>query len=183
VDFFRKVVQLQAPFANRKTMTNSLQTNGTLLDDEWCRFLKQHDFMVGISLDGPREIHDRYRRDRAGNGTFESVLRGLRLLRNHGVQFNVMASVARETAARPLDVHRFFKDEGVEYIQFAPIIERLPEDSTRKLGLSLAAPAVLDGQERNREVTPWTVIRRNTGIFSLRSTRSGSVMMSARSLS
>jgi uncharacterized protein len=165
IEFFQRVVELQQPYTALKTISNSLQTNGTLLDDEWCRFLKQHDFMVGISLDGPREIHDRYRRDRAGNGTFESVLRGLRLLRNHGVQFNVMASVARETAARPLDVYRFFKDEGVEYIQFAPIIERLPEDSTRKLGLSLAAPAVLDGQERNREVTPWTVIPEEYGDF------------------
>ena len=68
LDFFRRVVELQRPFARRKTITNSLQTNGTLLDDEWCRFLKQHNFMVGISLDGPREIHDRYRRDRAGKG-------------------------------------------------------------------------------------------------------------------
>ncbi len=165
VDFFRRVVQLQAPFAGRKTITNSMQTNGTLLDDEWCRFLKQHDFIVGISLDGPRDIHDRYRRDRAGNGTFDSVMRGLRLLRKHGVAFNVMASVARETAAKPLDVYRFLKDEGVEFIQFTPIIERLPGDSARELGLSLAAPAALDGQERNREVTPWTVIPEEYGDF------------------
>ena len=158
VDFFRRVVQLQAPFASRKTITNSLQTNGTLLDDEWCRFLKQHHFMVGISLDGPREIHDRYRRDRAGNGTFDSVMRGLRLLKKHGVAFNVLASVARETAAKPLDVYHFLRDEGVEFIQFAPIIERLPGDSARELGLSLAAPAALDRQERNREATPWSVI-------------------------
>jgi uncharacterized protein len=165
VEFFRRVVQLQAPYAGRKTITNSLQTNGTLLDDEWCRFLKQHHFMVGISLDGPREIHDRYRRDRAGNGTFDSVMRGLRLLKKHGVEFNVMACVARETAARPLDVYRFFKDEGVEFIQFAPIIERLPEASARELGLSLAAPAVLDARERNRDVTPWTVIPEDYGDF------------------
>ena len=165
VDFFRRVVQLQAPFADCKTITNSLQTNGTLLDDEWCRFLKQHGFMVGISLDGPREVHDRYRHDRAGNGTFDSVMRGLRLLKKHGVAFNVMASVARETASKPLDVYRFFKDEGVEFIQFAPIIERLPGASDRELGLGLAAPPVLDGQERNREVTPWTVIPEEYGDF------------------
>lgn len=165
VDFFRRVVQLQAPFAGRKTITNSLQTNGTLLDDEWCRFLKRHGFMVGISLDGPREIHDLFRRDRAGNGTFNSVMRGLRLLKKHGVAFNVMASVARETAAKPLDVYRFLKDAGVEFIQFAPIIERLPGDSARELGLSLAAPAALDKQELNREVTPWSVIPEEYGNF------------------
>jgi len=165
VDFFRRVVQLQAPFAGRKTITNSLQTNGTLLDDEWCRFLKQHGFMVGISLDGPREIHDRYRRDRAGNGSFDTVMRGLRLLKKHGVAFNVLASVARETAEKPLEVYRFLKDEGVEFIQFAPIVERLPGEPARELGLSLATPAVLDGQELNREVTPWTVIPGEYGDF------------------
>ena len=165
VDFFRRVVKLQAPFAGRKTITNSLQTNGTLLDDEWCRFLKEHRFMVGISLDGPKEIHDRYRRDRAGNGTFDSVMRGLRLAKKRGVAFNVMASVARETASKPLDVYRFFKDEGVAFIQFTPIIERLPGASDNEMGLSLAAPAVPDAPERNREVTPWTVIAEEYGDF------------------
>ncbi len=126
LDFFRRVVELQAPFAGTKTITNSLQTNGTLLDDDWCRFLKAHNFMVGLSLDGPREIHDRYRRDRQGQGSFDAVMRGLKLLQKHGVEYNVMASVARETARQPLEVYRFFKAEGVEFIQFVPIIERLP---------------------------------------------------------
>lgn len=165
VDFFRNVMRLQAPFAGRKTITNSLQTNGTLLDDEWCRFLKQHHFMVGISLDGPREIHDRYRRDRNGNGTFDAVLRGLKLLRKHGVECNVMASVARETARKPLDVYRFLKAEGVEFIQFTPIVERMPGTAARELGLGLAGPAALEGEERNREVTPWTVISEEYGDF------------------
>jgi len=165
IDFFRRVVELQRPYAGQKTITNSLQTNGTLLDDAWCRFLKQHNFMVGLSLDGPREIHDRYRRDRAGNGTFDAVMHGLRLLQKHGVEYNVMASVARETARQPLEVYRFFKSVGVEFIQFVPIIERLPDDSARELGLRLAAPAALDRQERNREVTPWTVAPEEYGDF------------------
>jgi uncharacterized protein len=157
VDFFQRVVELQRPYAGRKTIANSLQTNGTLLDDEWCRFLKQHNFMVGISLDGPREIHDRYRRDRQGNGSFAAVMGGLKLLQKHGVEYNVMASVARETARQPLEVYRFFKEQGVEFIQFVPIIERLPDAATREQGFSLAAPAALDREEPNREVTPWTV--------------------------
>jgi uncharacterized protein len=165
LDFFRKVVELQRPFAGLKTIANSLQTNGTLLDDEWCRFLKQHNFMVGISLDGPREIHDRYRRDRNGNGTFDAVMRGLRLLRKHGVEFNVMAGVARETAKHPLDVYRFFKAEGVEFIQFTPIVERLPDVSTGDCCLRLAGPAKLDREEPNTEVTPWTVIPEEYGDF------------------
>ncbi len=165
LDFFRRVVELQRPYIGRKSITNSLQTNGMLLDDEWCRFLKKHDFMVGISLDGPREIHDRYRHDRAGNGTFDAVLRGLKLLRKHKVEYNVMASVARETARRPLDVYRFFKSEGVEFIQFTPIIERAPDASAMGQGLSLAAPAALNGKEQNTEVTPWTVIPEEYGDF------------------
>jgi uncharacterized protein len=165
LDFFRGVIDLQRPYAGRKTITNSLQTNGTLLDDRWCRFLKQHNFMVGISLDGPREIHDRYRRDRAGKGTFDQVLRGLKLLQKYGVEYNVMASVARETARRPLDVYRFFKREGVEFIQFVPIIERLPARTEQEAGLSLAGPAALDREEPNREVTPWTVLAEEYGDF------------------
>ena len=165
VDFFRRVVELQRPYAGRKTITNSLQTNGTLLDDTWCRFLKQHNFMVGISLDGPLEIHDRYRRDRGGNGTFDAVMRGLRLLQKHGVEYNVMASVARETARRPLEVYRFFKEQKVEFIQFVPIIERLPDDVARSLGLSLGLPAILDREETYTVVTPWTVDPEEYGDF------------------
>jgi uncharacterized protein len=165
VDFFRRVIELQAPFADCKTITNSLQTNGTLLDDEWCRFLKQHNFMVGISLDGPREIHDRYRRDRCGKGSFDAVMRGLRLLQKHGVEYNIMASVARETAVRPLDVYRFFRDEGVEFIQFVPIVERPPDAAARQLGLKLAGPARLDGEVSCTDVTPWSVIPEEYGDF------------------
>ena len=165
LDFFRRVVELQRPFTQIKTITNSLQTNGTLLDDEWCRFLKQQGFMVGISLDGPREIHDRYRLDRQGNGSFNAVMRGLKLLQKHGVEYNVMASVARETTRQPLEVFRFFKREGVEFIQFVPIIERLPSAAEQQLGFGLAGPAALDREERNTDVTPWTVLPEEYGDF------------------
>jgi uncharacterized protein len=159
------VVELQRPFTEFKTINNSLQTNGTLLDDEWCRFLKQHGFMVGISLDGPREIHDRYRRDRQGQGSFDAVMRGLSLLQKHGVEYNVMASVARETARQPLQVYRFFKEIGAEFIQFVPLVERLPLATERELGLTLAGPAALDRAEPNAQVTPWSVIPEEFGDF------------------
>ncbi|NLC70581.1 MAG: anaerobic sulfatase maturase [Desulfuromonadaceae bacterium] len=165
LDFFRRIVELQGPFTKAKTITNSLQTNGILLDDAWCRFLKQHNFMVGISLDGPREIHDRYRCDRQGNGSFDAVLRGLKFLQKHGVEFNVMACVARETARHPLEVYRFFKKEGIEFIQFTPIIERLPATVELNLGLSLAVPADLDREEQNTAVTSWTVLPEEYGDF------------------
>jgi uncharacterized protein len=165
IDFFRKVVDLQKPFARQKTITNSLQTNGTLLTDEWCRFLKKHNFMVGISLDGPQEIHDRYRRDRKGKGTFELVMQGLRLLQKHKVDYNVLASVARETAKQPLEIYRFLKSEGIEFIQFAPIVERMPDARSSRRGLRLACPAALDKEEQQTEVTPWSVIPGEYGDF------------------
>jgi uncharacterized protein len=112
LDLSRRVVGLQKPFRRRKTISKSLQTNGTLLTAEWRRFLKRHDFMVGNSIDGPKDVHDRYRRDRKRNGTFDRVMQGLRLLQKYEVDYNVLACVARETAARPLDVYRFLKKEG-----------------------------------------------------------------------
>lgn len=165
IDFFKRAVGLQRPFAHQKTIRNSLQTNGTLINDEWCDFLKKHNFLVGISLDGPEEIHDTYRRDRRGNGTFDQVLRGLRLLQKHKIDYNVMACVGRNTAAHPLDVYRFFKDEGVEFIQFTPIVERMPDKRSSHLGLRLAGPASLDKEEPLTQVTPWTVIPEEYGDF------------------
>lgn len=165
IDFFKRVIELQKPFAREKTITNSFQTNGTLLTDEWCDFLKQNNFLVGISLDGPKEIHDQYRRDRQGNGTFDLVMRGLTLLQKHKIEHNVLACVARDTATRPLDVYRFFRDHGVEFIQFTPIVERIPNARCSELRLRLAGPARLDKEEPQNEVTPWTVIPEEYGDF------------------
>lgn len=157
IDFFRKVVDLQQPYLDRKEIRNTLQTNGMRLDDAWCEFFKASDFFIGISLDGPREIHDLYRKDKRGEGTFERVMQGVRLLQKHQVEFNALACVGRETARRPLDVYGFFKKVGIEYIQFTPIVERLPDQATEALGLWLASPAALERQEPNTLVTPWTV--------------------------
>ena len=131
LDFFRRVVELQAPFRSRKEIRNTLQTNGLHLDDAWCAFFKANDFFIGISLDGPADIHDRYRKDRHGKGTFERVMAGVRLLQQHGVEFNALACVGRDTAHHPLEVYRFFKEAGIRYIQFTPIVERLPDPATQ----------------------------------------------------
>lgn len=165
IDFFRRVVEIQGKTKGAKTIANSLQTNGTLLNDEWCRFLKKHNFLVGISVDGPQDIHDHHRRDRKGNGTFAQVLNGLRLLKKHGVDYNVLAAVARETARRPHDVYRFLKNEGVEFIQFSPVVERLPDAVNNHLGLRFAGPAALERQAQQTEVTPWTVLPEEYGDF------------------
>ncbi len=164
IDFFKRVIELQKQFSGAKTITNSLQTNGTLLTAEWCQFLKKHNFMVGISLDGPREVHDRYRHDRKGNGTFDQVMRGLHLLQKHEVEYNVLACVAKETARYPLDVYRFLRAQGVEFIQFTPVVERVSDVQGAK-GLRLAGPAALDKKGQQGDVTPWSVIPEEYGDF------------------
>lgn len=165
LDFFKKVVEFQTPLLNKKTIINSLQTNGTLLTDKWCEFLKENNFLVGISLDGPKEIHDRYRRSRGRMGTFDKVMRGLKLLQKHGVNYNAMVSVAKETAYKPLEVYQFLKNEGVTFIQFLPIIERTPDEKAKEYGLNLALPSSLDKEESNTQVTPWTVEAEKYGDF------------------
>jgi uncharacterized protein len=105
-----------------------MQTNGTLLDDEWCQFFKENEFLIGLSLDGPRELHDAYRMNKGGQGTFEQVMRGLRLLQKHGVDYNILTTVNRINADYPLEVYRFLRDEvGTNWIQFIPVVERVDE--------------------------------------------------------
>ena len=157
IDFFRKAVEYQAPYRKLKTIKNSLQTNGTLLTDEWCEFFKKNGFFIGLSLDGPQEIHDRYRRNRSGEPTFDSVMNGLRLLQKHGVDYNVLACVAKETAYQPLEVYRFLKVQGVKFIQFTPVIERAADERSGTQKLRLASPAALDREEINTKIMPWTV--------------------------
>jgi uncharacterized protein len=165
LDFFRKAVALQAPHRAGKTIRNVLQTNAMRLTDEWCAFFKEHGFFIGVSLDGPREIHDRYRKGRHDEPTFDEVMRGVRLLQKHGVEFNVLACVGRETANHPLEVYRFFKGEGIGFVQFTPIVEREPDAATAKTGLWLSPPAALDREETNTRVTPWTVEPERYGDF------------------
>lgn len=126
LDFFRRALALQETYRRPgMRIVNTLQTNGVLLDDDWCRFFKQHDVLVGLSLDGPRALHDAYRVDPRGRGTFHRVMDGLALLKRHQVEFNVLTCVHAVNAARPLDVYRFLRDEaGARFVQFIPVIER-----------------------------------------------------------
>jgi uncharacterized protein len=107
------------------TFENTLQTNGVLLDDAWCRFLKENNFLVGISIDGPRDLHDVYRKDKTGRGTFDKVIAGLRLLQKHHVDYNILATVNNLNAGCPLEIYHFFRDNlGANYLQFIPIVEK-----------------------------------------------------------
>ena len=127
LDFFRRSLELQRRYQKPGTrIENTFQTNGILLDDEWCRFFHEHNFLIGLSLDGPRELHDFYRKDKKGRGTFERVVRAVRLLQKHKVEFNILCTVNSQNADHPLDVYHFFRDElGAGYIQFIPIVERI----------------------------------------------------------
>ena len=130
LDFYRRAIELQKQYARPgMVFENTMQTNGTLLDDEWCQFFKENDFLIGISIDGPRPLHDTYRLDKGGGPTFERVMRGLRLLQKHGVEHNVLVAVNRTNADYPSEVYRFLRDEArTTWIQFIPVVERIDEE-------------------------------------------------------
>ncbi|MGB9939558.1 anaerobic sulfatase maturase [Methanosarcina sp.] len=130
IGFYRRAIELQEKYRKPgMTFENTMQTNGTLLDDEWCRFFKENGFLIGISIDGPRELHDAYRVDKKGEGSFDRVMSGLRLLQKHGVEYNVLTTVNRTNADYPLEVYRFLRDEaGTDWIQFIPVVERINEE-------------------------------------------------------
>jgi uncharacterized protein len=129
LDFFRRAVELQKQYAKPgMTIHNALQTNATTLDEAWCEFFRAENFLLGVSLDGPRELHDAYRVDKGGAPTFDRVMRGIESLKKQHVEFNILATVHAANAPHPLDVYRFFRDEvGTQYIQFIPIVERANE--------------------------------------------------------
>ena len=130
LDFYRKAMAM-AEKHRRPGMTflNTMQTNGTLLNDDWCEFFKEHNFLIGLSIDGPRKLHDFYRVDKRGRPSFDNVMRGLRLLQKHEVEYNLLTTVNRVNADHPLEVYRFLRDEArSDWIQFIPVVERINED-------------------------------------------------------
>jgi uncharacterized protein len=131
LDFFKKSVELVEKYRRpEQEVQHTFQTNGILLDDEWCAFFKEHNFLVGLSVDGPREIHDAYRLDRAKRGTFDKVMNGWRHLRQHGVEFNILCTVNAANQKHGRAVYRFFRDEmQAKWVQFIPIVERASEET------------------------------------------------------
>lgn len=125
-DFFRLAVDFQKKYRSPgMRIHNALQTNGANLNEEWCQLFKEFDFLIGVSLDGPRELHDTFRLDKAGNPTFDRVMAGISLLKQHQVEFNILTSVHATNVNHPIEVYRFLRDEvGARFVQFIPIVER-----------------------------------------------------------
>ena len=159
IDYFKRIIELQQKHSKGKSIENSFQTNGTLLTDEWCLFFKKHNFLVGISVDGPEHIHNRHRPFNTGTPSFSKVNNGIDLLRKHKVDFNTLTVVHRDNAAFPLEIYRFLKEIGSGYIQFIPIVERKTKQS-RPDGLTLVGPEQIDA-----EVTEWSVLPEEYGNF------------------
>lgn len=138
IDFYKKALALQKKYANGKQIDNVIQTNSTLLTDEWCEFFAQNHWLVGISVDGPQEYHDHYRVTPAGKPSWEKVMQGISLLKKHRVEWNAMAVVNAYNAEHPLEFYHFFRDNGCQYLQFTPIVERLTEHEDGRTLASLA---------------------------------------------
>ena len=138
IDFYKKALTLQQKYARGRHIDNVIQTNGTLLTDEWCEFFAQNHWPVGISIDGPQQYHDHYRLTSAGKPSWERVMHGIRLLNKHHVEWNAMAVVNAYNADHPLEFYHFFKEHGCQYLQFTPIVERLTAHSDGRTLASLA---------------------------------------------
>lgn len=149
--FFRKAVTLEKRYGSSRRYENSFQTNGLLLDDAWAGFFAENDFLVGLSIDGPLDIHDAHRRTVDGKGSHADALRALRVLRRHGVRHNTLTCVSAASHGRGLEIYRFLKDEGVRYMQFTPVVERAPNDVARDMGLRLGMPGGAG------DMTAWSV--------------------------
>lgn len=159
VGFFRKVVELQRKYGRGRQIENTLQTNGTLLDEEWCRFLAGENFLVGISIDGPEELHDAGRVDKSGRATYRQVMRGIDLARRHKVEFNTLTVVSSANVHAPLKVYKFLRNIGSSYLQFIPLVEQQPSLESRSLGLALGTPPDPDHPPppgSRPGATPWT---------------------------
>lgn len=145
LDFYRKAMALEQKYADGKKINNTIQTNGVLLNAEWADFFREHGFLVGISIDGPREIHDRYRKDKGGAPTFEKVMHGVELLRNAGVEFNTMSTVNKASEGHGAEVYRFLKTLGTRYFQFMPVVEHVKDGR------------IVDPSEEGSKIAPWSI--------------------------
>jgi uncharacterized protein len=152
IDYFRKIIELEKKYAHGRRIDNAFQTNGVLLNDNWANFFAENRFLVGISIDGPRELHDCYRVNKGGKPTFDSVMAGIGYLKKHGVDFNTLTVVNRRNSYHPLEVYRFLREVGGGYMQFIPVVERAAFSSGPE-GLRLISPA----SKGSGEVTEWSV--------------------------
>ncbi len=158
LSFYKRALELQKQYGHGRQIDNSIQTNGTLLTDEWCEFFRENNFLVGISIDGPQDFHDEYRKNKIGAPSYHKVMQGIKLLKKHGVQYNCMAVVNDYNADYPLEFYNFFKDIGCEFLQFAPIVERLKNDKSSTTSLASA-------MDKEAELAPFSVSPKQWGNF------------------
>lgn len=157
VSFYKRALELQRYYAGGRQIDNCIQTNGTLITEEWCKFFKENNFLVGVSIDGPQEFHDEYRKTASGGPSFQKVMKGIQLLNKYGVEWNALAVVNDFNAEYPLDFYHFFKEIGCHFIQFTPIVER---KVSRPDGLTLAP-----GMEEGGELIDFSVTPEQWGTF------------------
>lgn len=160
LDFFRKALALQERYADGRKVNNTLQTNGTLITPRWAEFLKENDFLVGISIDGPADLHDRFRKDKGGRPSFDKVMAGIMCLHRSGVRFNTMTTVNRASEGRGKEVYSFLKSVGSRYMQFMPVVEhiRVPDEDG-------ARPCIAGPREEGAYLAPWSVSAAGFGQF------------------
>lgn len=157
LSFYKRVVELQRYYGKGYRIDNSIQTNGTLLTDEWCRFFRENNWLVGVSLDGPAALHDIYRRGRDGSPTFDRVMAGIGLLERYGVDWNALAAVNGDVARHPEEFYAFFRSIGCRFIQFTPVVERIVTDGGRQRLASL--------RDEEAAIAPYSVMPQDWGRF------------------
>ncbi len=169
LEFYRRASELQREYAAGRTIRNTFQTNGLLIDAQWCAFFLENKWLIGLSLDGPADIHDEYRVTQGGYPSHALVLRALKLLQQYRVSYNVLACVNRRSAREPRRVYDFLRSQGVEFLQFIPVVERLPSVEDREVGLTLKSPSgkvLLPAlPEVDTAVTDWSVLSAEYGDF------------------
>ncbi|ENM5926910.1 anaerobic sulfatase maturase [Vibrio mimicus] len=162
LDFYRRVVEIQHEYKGKKNITNFFQTNGIALNDSWCRFFKKNNFIVGISIDGPKHLHDLYRKTKKNNGTFDKVMCGIYLLKKYQINFNTLTVINDANVEFPLEIYAFLKETGSSYLQFIPLVERKSEVPTKE-GLYFVDP-----DHTQAKVTKWSVSPHQYGQFLTR---------------
>jgi uncharacterized protein len=163
LDFYQSAVEYQKFYGAGRSIQNAFQTNGTLIDENWCKFFKQHHFLVGISIDGPQEIHDYYRRNLHGDGTWHKVMDGIRLMQKYQVDFNTLTVINNHNAGYPLEVYSFLKHIGSKYHQYIPIVEQAAAGDSQ-YPLSLVSP----DYKGKKRITQWSVSPEQYGNFYIR---------------
>jgi uncharacterized protein len=156
-DFFEKAVSFQRRYGEGRRITNTFQTNGVLLDEKWCDFFAENDFLIGISIDGPEELHDAYRKDKQSGPTFKRVINSINLLKNHGVQYNTLTAINNINSSFPIEVYQFLKEIGDGFMQFIPLVERMPDSDEVSAGYYWSAPGYLSKETSDKELAPFSV--------------------------